>query len=71
MIYQAYPEHWGQAGKEVAFGNQWITDHAKSQAAAGKPVILEEYGVTTNKPAVYTEWLRSIETSGLAGDLYW
>ncbi|TFK25725.1 glycoside hydrolase [Coprinopsis marcescibilis] len=66
-----YPEHWGQTGSEINWGNQWIRDHAKSQDRVRKPVILEEYGVTTNKPAVYTQWLKTIEESGLAGDLYW
>jgi len=67
----AYPEHWGQSGNETAFGKQWIIDHVASGKKVNKPVILEEYGVTTNKPAVYAEWLATVESSGLAGDLYW
>ena len=66
-----YPEHWGQEANITGFGNKWILDHQQSQAKAGKPVILEEYGVTTDKPTVYGQWLGNIETSGLAGDLYW
>lgn len=46
-------------------------DHAKSQQTYGKPVILEEFGVTSNQPAVYTQWLNNVVSSGLAGDLIW
>jgi len=38
----------------------------------GKPVILEEFGVSTiGKDAVYKAWFAEIERSGLAGDLIW
>lgn len=71
MGLQSYPNHWGQDGNELKWGTDWITDHAKSQDRAGKPVILEEFGVTNNQPAVYTQWLNNIVSSGLAGDLIW
>lgn len=67
----SYPNHWGQDGNELAWGTQWILDHAKSQQTYGKPVILEEFGVTSNQPAVYTQWLNNVVSSGLAGDLIW
>ncbi|RXW25617.1 hypothetical protein EST38_g240 [Candolleomyces aberdarensis] len=67
----SYPNHWGQDGNELTWGTQWILDHAKSQARANKPVILEEFGVTSNQPAVYTQWLSNVVSSGLAGDLIW
>ncbi|KAJ2918018.1 hypothetical protein MD484_g2381, partial [Candolleomyces efflorescens] len=67
----SYPNHWGQDGNELTWGTQWILDHAKSQTRANKPVILEEFGVTSNQPAVYTQWLNNVVSSGLAGDLIW
>ncbi|KAF8756888.1 glycosyl hydrolase 5 (cellulase A) family [Rhizoctonia solani] len=69
----SYPEHWGQESNVVAWGTQWIIDHAASQKAANKPVILEEFGVTSsyNPSSTYTKWWDTIVSSGLAGDLIW
>ncbi|KAF5385133.1 hypothetical protein D9615_000976 [Tricholomella constricta] len=69
--FHSYPEHWGQASNIQNWGTQWIADHAASQNKAGKPVILEEFGVTTNQPTVYTAWYNQIVSSGIAGDLIW
>ncbi|KAG5639633.1 hypothetical protein H0H81_008794 [Sphagnurus paluster] len=69
--FHSYPEHWGQANNIQNWGTQWIADHAASQTKAGKPVIIEEFGVTTNQPTVYTAWFNQIVSSGLAGDLIW
>jgi mannan endo-1,4-beta-mannosidase len=67
----AYPIPWGQTSDPSAWGVQWIKDHATSQTTANKPVILEEFGVTTNQAATYTAWYNAIVSSGLAGDLIW
>jgi len=37
----------------------------------GKPVILEEFGVTGSQTTVYTAWWNEIMSSGLTGDLIW
>ncbi|KAL1735553.1 glycoside hydrolase family 5 protein [Schizophyllum commune] len=68
--FHAYPESWGQSDAE-AWGTQWIADHATSQETVGKPVIIEEFGVTSNQAEVYTAWLNEVVSSGLAGDLIW
>ncbi|KAF8079251.1 CEL4a mannanase [Lyophyllum atratum] len=62
---------WGQTSDPQGWGTQWITDHATSQNRVGKPVIIEEFGVTANQPTVYTAWFNQIVSSGLAGDLIW
>ncbi|KAF9525925.1 glycoside hydrolase superfamily [Crepidotus variabilis] len=67
----SYPTPWGQGGNETAWGTQWIADHAASQKKYNKPVILEEFGVTSNQPATYTTWLNQVVSSGLTGDLIW
>ncbi|KAI5117037.1 hypothetical protein M0805_004744 [Coniferiporia weirii] len=67
----SYPESWGQTANESLWGVQWIADHATSQKTANKPVILEEFGVTTNQEAIYTGWYNEIISSGLTGDLIW
>jgi len=69
--FHLYPESWGQSANSTGFGTQWINDHATAQKNAGKPVVLEEYGVTTNQPTVYATWGSNIVSSGLTGDLFW
>ncbi|KAF5323251.1 hypothetical protein D9619_013508 [Psilocybe cf. subviscida] len=69
--FHSYPEHWGQAGNELAWGSQWIVDHATSMTKANKPVILEEFGVTASQSTVYQAWYDKIISSGLTGDLMW
>lgn len=62
---------WGQTSDPTGWGSQWIADHATSQKAANKPVILEEFGVTDSQAATYTAWYNSVISSGLTGDLIW
>ncbi|OCB85775.1 CEL4a mannanase [Sanghuangporus baumii] len=69
--FHSYPESWGQSANETAWGVQWIADHAAAQAAANKPVILEEFGVMTNQVDTYTQWWDEVFSSGLTGDLIW
>jgi len=69
--FHSYPESWGQTANETAWGTQWIADHATSQKNANKPVIIEEFGVTTNQASIYTTWLNEVISSGLTGDLIW
>ncbi|KAI8972209.1 mannanase [Trametes punicea] len=66
-----YPGSWGETTNPTAWGSQWITDHATSQKAANKPVVLEEFGVTSDQASTYTAWYNTIITSGLTGDLIW
>ncbi|KAG9126204.1 hypothetical protein FRC07_004422 [Ceratobasidium sp. 392] len=47
--FHAYPGSWGQSANATLWGVQWIKDHAASQKAANKPVIIEEFGVTTDQ----------------------
>jgi hypothetical protein len=68
---QLYPESWGESGNSSAFGTQWITDHATAMKSANKPVIMEEFGVTTSQLATYTTWYSTVISSGLTGDLIW
>ncbi|GJE97823.1 glycoside hydrolase family 5 protein [Phanerochaete sordida] len=71
--FHLYPESWGQSANpsSAVWGSQWISDHATSQKAANKPVIGEEFGVTSDQTDVYTAWYNTIVSSGLAGDLIW
>lgn len=72
--FHMYPESWGQTNdpSAVGWGNQWITDHAAMGRSAGKPVIMEEFGVTIADQALtYAEWYDTVISTGLAGDLIW
>ncbi|KAA1477226.1 CEL4a mannanase [Dentipellis sp. KUC8613] len=69
--YHSYPESWGQTANETLWGVDWITAHAAAQKTANKPVILEEFGVTTNQPTTYQLWYNTIISSGQTGDLIW
>ncbi|KAI1794184.1 CEL4a mannanase [Ganoderma leucocontextum] len=66
-----YPESWGQTTDPVGWGSQWIIDHQTAGEAANKPVIVEEFGVTSDQPSTYTTWYDTIISSGLTGDLIW
>ncbi|KAF4031016.1 Cellulase (glycosyl hydrolase family 5) [Phytophthora infestans] len=55
--YHAYPDTWGVATSESrSWGLKWIEDHVASGKKAGKPVILEEYGIKTLDSASYLAW---------------
>ncbi|KAG8953486.1 hypothetical protein FRC04_002328 [Tulasnella sp. 424] len=66
-----YPIGWGETSDPVGWGSSWITNHVTVQKQLNKPVILEEYGVTSNQYATYQTWLSTVVSSGLAGDLIW
>ena len=68
--FHLYPETWGKDGD---FGDYWISDHIESCDRAGKPAILEEYGIrnTAIREEVYARWLDAILNNGGAGDLVW
>ncbi|KAF3225456.1 hypothetical protein TWF106_002592 [Orbilia oligospora] len=63
-----YPGHWS---KSDSWGNTWIQEHASAATSAGKPYILEEYGVTSNRGSVYGSWYNTILGSETAGEMYW
>jgi mannan endo-1,4-beta-mannosidase len=61
-----------QGGTSYIWGNSWTTAHGAACAAAGKPCLLEQYGVTSNHCSVEAPWQRTaLDTTGIAGDLYW
>lgn len=47
-------------------------DHISSQNDAGKPVIMEEYGVSADlRASVYPSWQKTVEDGDLAADAFW
>lgn len=69
--FHCYPISWGQTSDPTAWGVQWIKDHAASQKARNKPVIMEEFGVPDNQSSTYKAWYTAVIGSSLTGDLIW
>ncbi|KAG8997923.1 hypothetical protein FRB94_007355 [Tulasnella sp. JGI-2019a] len=69
--FHLYPGSWGETADPVGFGNTWITAHVAVGNKLNKPVILEEFGVTSNQTATYWTWLNTGESGALAGWLIW
>ncbi|WP_254450282.1 cellulose binding domain-containing protein [Cohnella herbarum] len=68
--YHLYPNHWNETAQ---WGNTWIANHINDGAAAGKPVVLEEFGLTdpSTRDSVYATWLGIVNQLGGAGDQFW
>ncbi|KAL2823446.1 glycoside hydrolase superfamily [Aspergillus cavernicola] len=67
--FHLYPDSWGTNND---WGNGWITSHGAACAAAGKPCLFEEYGVTSDHCAIEKPWqTTALNTTGVSGDLYW
>ncbi|KAJ7740507.1 endo-beta-mannanase [Mycena olivaceomarginata] len=67
-----YPDSWGESANDVAWGSQWINDHAAIMTSQNKPVIMEEYGLTSStRNTTYATWYSTVLSSGLTGDLIW
>lgn len=77
--YHFYPQDWGHA-TDLDFGTQWVKDHASIGEQAGKPVLMEEYGLKLGDATVpngaarngwFARWLSSVKESGTGGALLW
>ncbi|MDM8526398.1 SBBP repeat-containing protein [Desulfococcaceae bacterium HSG8] len=60
------PDLWD---KDTDWASAWITDHVEIGEKIGKPVIIEAFGVRTDRDAVYTQWVSLFEDSGSDGDM--
>lgn len=71
--FHLYPIGWGET-PTTAWGVQWIKDHGAVQKSLGKPVIMEEFGITGTDAAKATtykvrvdvarQWRRGSELEG-------
>ncbi len=79
--FHLYPDHWGQG---LRFGNQWVSDHIVAARKAGKPTVLEEYGVVIQRDeqqaivggwdrreVAYRNWNELMLKQGGAGSMFW
>ena len=78
--FHLYPHAWKQRDP-LSFGLRWIERHLTAGRSAGKPMLLEEYGMTLGgrgglssageRDDIYRAWLRSVVEQEGAGDLAW
>jgi mannan endo-1,4-beta-mannosidase len=77
--YHFYPQDWGH-DKDLDFGDQWVKDHAEVGRRAGKPVLMEEYGLRIGDTVVpdaasrnswFARWLTAVRDTGTAGSMLW
>lgn len=67
--FHMYPEPWKETDE---WGNTYIQEHADVAKAAGKPVIMEEYGTTnSDRVTVLQKWQQTLLNSTMAGDTFW
>ncbi|KDQ07532.1 glycoside hydrolase family 5 protein [Botryobasidium botryosum FD-172 SS1] len=80
--FHLYPDWWT---KTVAWGTQWVKDHAAASRKLKKPVVLEEYGWLSpegrlknlgtvsniTRTQAVGEWQATSVAEKLAGDMYW
>lgn len=68
--FHLYPDSWGY---NYSWGSVWIRQHDEAGRAAGKPVVLEEYGAPFpgNHTPYYKPWQDAVLGSGVAADQVW
>lgn len=81
--YHLYPDHWGTTPQ---WGNNWIRAHIAVGRRAGKPNVLEEYGMPvrrrdgiagpvvefgSRRRAAYTDWNDLVLHEGGQAALFW
>ncbi len=78
--FHLYPQAWKERDP-LNFGLRWIEQHLAAGRSAGKPMLLEEYGMTvggrrglssaSERDYIYRAWLRAVLEQDGAGDLAW
>jgi mannan endo-1,4-beta-mannosidase len=77
--YHFYPQDWDHPS-DLEFGHEWVNDHATVGARAGKPVLMEEYGLKLGNLIVpdgdarktwFERWLQTVNDTGTTGALVW
>jgi mannan endo-1,4-beta-mannosidase len=74
-----YPEDWGYLPEDTASaGARWISSHAAVAAAAGKPLMIGEFGLRNaegftleQRRAMYRGWFKCAWASGVAAAGPW
>lgn len=72
--FHLYPKTWAKDEAEQ-WGTAWIKEHARVARKAGKPAVLEEYGIgkdeSVSRAFVYRKWTKTAFEEGLNGTMFW
>ncbi|MFL6450527.1 MAG: cellulase family glycosylhydrolase [Bryobacteraceae bacterium] len=77
--FHMYIQHWGESA-DSHFPKRWIRDHIEAGSRAGKPVVLEEFGILCDEApemtdesrrVLYRDWTTCMRGEGGAGALAW
>lgn len=80
--FHLYPDAWSMGAR---WGNQWIIDHVQAAQKAGKPTVLEEYGIPIKRDdktgkvtggfdrrrIAYTNWNNLMLRGGGNASMFW
>jgi mannan endo-1,4-beta-mannosidase len=80
--FHLYPDLWSTG---LPWSNQWITDHLEAAQRAGKPTVLEEYGLVIQRDdktgkvtsgldrrrTAYTNWNNLLLKRGGSASMFW
>jgi len=78
--YHMYPQSWysqldfpGSNFSIEAWGLEWMNFHAEAAKKAGKPLVLEEFGLVglDNKTTIYPSWVENALNTNHAGIMPW
>jgi len=79
-VYHMYPQTWypqldfpGSNFTVGSWGLGWMQDHIQAAKSIGKPLVLEEFGLTglDNKSTIYKQWVDFALESGHSGVMPW
>jgi len=79
-VYHMYVQTWypeldypGSNFSIEDWGLDWIEAHALTAQMVGKPIVIEEFGLTglDNKTAIYPTWVQRTLGSNHAGVMFW
>ncbi len=80
--FHLYPDNWSTGS---TWGNQWVIDHVAAAKKAGKPSVLEEYGIVVKRDertgkvvagfdrrrSAYTNWNNLMLAGGGNASMFW
>jgi mannan endo-1,4-beta-mannosidase len=80
--FHLYPDAWSTGAR---WGNQWIIDHVEAAQKAGKPTVMEEYGIPIKRDdktgkvtggfdrrrTAYTNWNNLMLHGGGNASMFW
>jgi mannan endo-1,4-beta-mannosidase len=63
-----YTEYWNLS---AAHGSAWIADHVRIARSLGKPLVIGEFGESSNPQGAFGGWIQTFEAENGGGALAW